>query len=280
MVGELRKGINIISPFSEGALVGARLSLSSGTSLADDLIRSPHGYRIDAVVPKPPWRELSPSEENLLHDTLPLPGQWIKIIKCPEYILRPFAFIKFLSAHCSSKEEIMQINRSVDFLHGVELVKRYLAHGHTLPGSFLEGAGFDVIQPGLVTGTLDSETGRYVGLHVDTWYSAALADRPFSPTRICINLGCETRSFLFVNLPLSTMVAVLAKEDYASPEKFNSRDLIKEFLANFPDYPVIRLKVAPGEAYLAHTENIIHDGSTGEQKHWDITLTIRGNFRP
>ena len=55
--------------------------------------------------------------------------------------------------------------------------------------------------------------------------------------------------------------------------------LVLNFMRCFPDYPVIRLRIAPNEAYIAPTENIIHDGSTLGKMYFDICLTIRGKFK-
>ena len=38
------------------------------------------------------------------------------------------------------------------------------------------------------------------------------------------------------------------------------------------------LAIEPGEAYIAPTENIIHDGSTFFKKHCDIAAVILGHL--
>ncbi len=50
-------------------------------------------------------------------------------------------------------------------------------------------------------------------------------------------------------------------------------------MKRYPDYPVIKVRVAPGEAYIAPTENMIHDGSTVGKQYPDIHLTLFGYFR-
>jgi len=42
----------------------------------------------------------------------------------------------------------------------------------------------------------------------------------------------------------------------------------------------VRLAVAPGEAYIAPTENMIHDGSTLGMRHEDLQVTLRGIIDP
>ena len=56
-------------------------------------------------------------------------------------------------------------------------------------------------------------------------------------------------------------------------------DIRQNFLQKYPEYPVIKLRVAPDEAYIAPTENIIHDGCTFGKKFFDVSLTIRGKIQ-
>jgi len=47
----------------------------------------------------------------------------------------------------------------------------------------------------------------------------------------------------------------------------------------FPDQFVLRLGVAPGEAYIAPTENLIHDASSMWMGDSDLSLTILAQLR-
>jgi hypothetical protein len=46
----------------------------------------------------------------------------------------------------------------------------------------------------------------------------------------------------------------------------------------FPSYPVLRLEIRPGEAYIAPTEIVIHDATTMGKEFTDATFTVLGNF--
>jgi hypothetical protein len=48
----------------------------------------------------------------------------------------------------------------------------------------------------------------------------------------------------------------------------------------YPDYPVTALTIHPGEAYIAATENLIHDGSSMGLTDPDVLFTILGEFTP
>ena len=50
------------------------------------------------------------------------------------------------------------------------------------------------------------------------------------------------------------------------------------FLTKYPNYPVFRIKIEPGEAYIAPTENIIHDGAKLNYET-DFTWTFLGYFQ-
>jgi hypothetical protein len=140
-------------------------------------------------------------------------------------------------------------------------------------GKSFAGIGLCVHPPGLPTVTFDEAREGFIGLHLDSWYDTATPET--SPGRICINLGYESRYFLFSPISVAAMrVAMQAPEnDYSK-----RGDLARAFFRMFPHSPILRLKVDPGEAYIAPTEIISHDGSTDGQTGWDLTLTVRGRF--
>jgi hypothetical protein len=125
--------------------------------------------------------------------------------------------------------------------------------------------------PGLTTVTSDRSSQNYIGLHFDSWDRLPIEERHLSSNRICINLGKEDRYLLFINLSVLT-ISRLIKEHTVNALK-------TAFLQAYPDYPVIKVRVSPGEAYIAPTENMIHDGCSLERNSPDIHLTIRGHFQ-
>jgi hypothetical protein len=46
----------------------------------------------------------------------------------------------------------------------------------------------------------------------------------------------------------------------------------------YPEYPVVKLRIAPREAYIAPTENMIHDGCTVDKNRPDLKLMFLGHF--
>lgn len=130
-----------------------------------------------------------------------------------------------------------------------------------------------VSPPGLPTSTVELD-GLLLGLHVDSWYRMPIETRPTAPNRLCLNLGREPRYFLFWNLPITRMVSLLGTQ----PEAITTRTVTGAFFKRFPDYPVCRLRIDPGEAYIAPTELLAHDARTWERKTFDICATVLGRF--
>jgi hypothetical protein len=142
--------------------------------------------------------------------------------------------------------------------------------------------GYGHTPPGFHTVTFDAAADCFIGLHIDDLDEMPIARRAASTTRLCINLGVDARELLFVNVSAPTMASELARAGGAQVDYFAMRStpLIHAFLRRFPQYPVVRLAVAPGEAYIAPTENMIHDGSTLCMRHEDLQVTLRGIIDP
>jgi hypothetical protein len=143
--------------------------------------------------------------------------------------------------------------------------------------------GMHCTPPGRITTTVD--THRYlpkkphVGLHLDSWENAPLRRRSQSDNRICINIGTETRYFLLINLSLLKIFELLGLSIATDLSRhYRGTRLPAEFMQRFPNYPVIKLALAPNEAYIAPTENMIHDASTLDKQALDRSLTFLGQF--
>src|SRR5262249_15523103 len=129
-------------------------------------------------------------------------GQAISIIRVPSHLLE--AFHKLSAAgEFLLKESLFSIVADLSCQDGVVAISRYLQNndcrGQT--EADLTAGGICLKSSGLTTVTEDPNCGDLLGLHIDDWYNAPLTSRSDAPNRVCINLGCEERSFLF--LPLS-----------------------------------------------------------------------------
>lgn len=271
------RGIQVLEPLPNQSLTGPRISLSAGTCFGDTRPSALGRYSANAIIPRLPWREPSDAENGLLHDGSPFAGEWIRVVSVPDTLLQPFKGLRDAALQNKSEAEIIELSRSIECSTGIGQLLADLELRHAQPR--YNGAGISTKPSGLLTCTINQNTNSYIGLHVDTFYSKDLDKRSASPSRICINLGCEDRSLLFINLPLQMMARLLEEAGCEDPQRHEAgRGLTIAFLTSFPDYPVTRLRIAPGEAYLAPTENMVHDGSTDGSCHVDITLTVLGHF--
>jgi hypothetical protein len=138
--------------------------------------------------------------------------------------------------------------------------------------------GMTVNRPGLPTVSRDpNQQNRFVGLHFDSWDQLPFAERHRSMYRISVNVGQTPRYFLFCEIDVLEMRDRLLTK--FSPESLAGRGVQEKFLRFFPEFPVTRLRVDPGFAYIAQTDMIIHDGSTFGTEGTSIHFTARGRFR-
>ncbi|MBW4621421.1 MAG: hypothetical protein KME17_18935 [Cyanosarcina radialis HA8281-LM2] len=274
-----------------------RILLSSGTTQEIELVDDRLKYRSGAFVPQEPWREPNFTESNLLRmariNSSDRPwglGSDLGVCRFPDRVLAPIeAIIEPLERQFDpTRESYKQLSRSIrshrDYQQAIAAITDYLPHYYLYPHQ-PTNIGVYVGQPGLRTVTtdldssIDSTTRYHIGMHLDSHDLFPLRRRHRSRNRICLNLGREDRFFLFINLPLMEIFKALNLSD---PEDifqhYRGLNLGYEFMKLYPSYPVIKLKVAPGEAYIAPTDNLIHDGCSVGQQSADINLTFLGYF--
>jgi len=144
--------------------------------------------------------------------------------------------------------------------------------------SELHPLGYAVYPPGFKTVTFDARQSRFIGLHIDEIDGLQMDKCSDARLRICINLGSQERHLVFIPVSVNEMARRLS---YSTAELARQRStpFIQAFMHAFPDQFVLRLGVAPGEAYVAPTENLIHDASTMWMSVQDLSLTILAHMR-
>ena len=240
-------------------------------------------YGAGAFVPRLPWRTPNdPQFDKLLSPTDDVrPGLWIQIIRVPDEIFGLFEPARSASTSATD-DRLKQYTRSGECQ---EHIRRTVDYVRTLTWpelTKLERAGVFFKRPGLPT-TTPRDSSELLGLHIDTVYvGVPLQQRKYSPRRICINLGLNDRCLLFLTLGVDQIQQILADNgiDYIEPTGQSTYDFRRAFMANFPHTPVIKVRIRPGEAYLAPTENMIHDGCTVGQRSFDVQFSVCGHFRP
>lgn len=283
----LRQGARISLHGSVTDVTG-RVQLSSGTKCVDYTQALAERYAKGAFIPKGPWRTATKVEL----DRLGLGAAWsadtwsvgtdVAVIRIPSRYVSPFELMLEalgIRERCTPGE-YTSVSRHPEWTSSLEALQQY---AETLACGGSTGAVyFRITDPGQVTVTKDefgASAQALAGLHLDSWDRLPLRHRHRSRSRLCVNLGREARYSLFINLPLMDMFKQLGLRD---PEDIYSdwRGLVlgQRFMRAWSDYPVVRLRIEPGEAYLLPTDNLIHDASTEGNRFPDITLTFLGYF--
>jgi hypothetical protein len=255
------------------------VEVSEGSVAADQTSHASH-YGDDSLVPTPRWRRRPARKKTILTaDAGALLGDWLSVVSVPDHVLAAFKPLRQVCGIGSQRELTAMIRGPEGRIALVDAI-RYATTMTDPDQPEVEGPAINFKIP---SGTPTLTTGRherFTGLHVDSWYQHALADRAGSPNRISINLGPRDRFFLCVNLPVQRLAELLAQQHpYEDGHRDAGFGLPRSFLRRFPDYPVTRIRIRPGEAYLSPTENIIHDGYAPPQGQIDLQFSCRGYFR-
>jgi hypothetical protein len=99
----------------------------------------------------------------------------------------------------------------------------------------------------------------------------SLRHRHLARVRLCINLGAGHRSLLFVPHDIRTV-----SEALAGVAGVHTANIGERFCSRFPTAPVLELEIPPGYAYLAPTENLVHDGHSEKSPEPDLTIAWLG----
>jgi hypothetical protein len=261
----LQTGAKIL--FDNAEESSSRCSLSTGTTLSES-----SRYMNSALVPREPWRPPTRDELTLLVAS----GRDAHRNNCVAIVELDMNITQPLRDFAASKSQFADRIEFQDRLVGAsqnlleELRVRFKCENPIFHG-------LAVHPKGLQTVTIEPKTNQFIGLHVDSWDGFGLTDRDRASNRISVNVGTTPRYFLFVNQTLTTIATALDRSG-AAIQSLTPTEVGRTFMRRFPEYPVVRLQVNPGEAYIAPTENVIHDGSTAESGGTTKHVTLRGAF--
>ena len=258
-----------------------RIDVSSGTMSPTGLDSSTQRYTDWARIPRGPWRKLSEEEINELmaRETESERGK-VQLICAPKALMSRFQKALGDTGKYVTAGAFQVAFNTEEFRSCMEELGRWASQF----GEETKERLVRVNCPGLHTVTRVPVENTFIGMHVDNTYCYALKDRAESPNRLCLNIGMEARYLLFIALPLQIMESMLrevGKSEFNSDmwmEKHVVSPLGMEFMGAFPGYPVLRLRVEPGEGYIAPTENMLHDASTLGMTSWDILTSVFGRF--
>ncbi|MFJ7204493.1 hypothetical protein ACIQWR_13275 [Streptomyces sp. NPDC098789] len=115
-------------------------------------------------------------------------------------------------------------------------------------------------KPGMITTTDNHENGRLLGLHLDNWDKLTYGDKHTARRRLCLNLGPGTRYIILGAIDAQHVSRAVHRMDYAL--RYPHTDDFRVYVADGRPLPVFRIRLAPGEGYVAPTEYLLHDGSS------------------
>ncbi|WP_316520659.1 hypothetical protein [Kitasatospora brasiliensis] len=112
---------------------------------------------------------------------------------------------------------------------------------------------------GDLTVTVNPASGRRLGIHLDNWDRLPYAHRRLSRRRLCFNAGPGSRYLLVGDTDAPTICQRLSRD---GPAHYPHTDDIRAYVHAGHPLRCLRLRLDPGEGYLAPTELLPHDGST------------------
>jgi hypothetical protein len=259
-----------------------RIEISSGTVAASPLDGD---YEEGAVVPTLDWRDPTRRESTVL---LEPDGDCraqasIAIVAPTPESIAPFREFRQV-IWSATLDDVLSYVAQRRFAEAIKTCAQSLEAQFGVGGCDDSGevlGGIRVNAVNLRTVTVDATTGKRIGMHVDSDSHLPLTQRYLAPHRICVNLGSEPRYLLFVNLSIGQLIAS-ALQSMDGDRSFEMLDRTgsgtnvgRTFMRSLPEYPVVRLRVYPGEAYIAPTENMIHDDSSVGMREPDVSLSLR-----
>jgi hypothetical protein len=132
-------------------------------------------------------------------------------------------------------------------------------------------------EAGLASVAYDGACNAHVGLHFDHYDRLPSDRRHTARNRLVLNLGTGPRHLVFVNLPLMRIRRGLGTP-WDAPVGNWSAYLLHGLVTVRPDYPAVRLRLDPGDVYIAPTDHLVHDASTELGSAPDVSLHFIGRF--
>ncbi len=264
-------GINLFTNLAPAALQD-RLRLSAGTRPARARDSRTLAFRPGAFVPAGPWRA---PDGTGISGFCEQDGAWdaarsVCVLRLPPRRRRELARLGLATAsHDRLKRD--------DFLAETAAACLGIMADFVTCGPATRCHGVGVNRPGMLTTSIDYRIDRLVGLHVDHWDGLPLTQRARAGNRLAINVGTSPY-YIFMLAP--TLGDMARMTGAALEDATDLNRLPGDFLAAHPALPVCRIRILPGDVYVAPTDNIIHDGSTRGGRVESRQIVFRGHIDP
>ncbi|KJS61965.1 hypothetical protein [Streptomyces rubellomurinus] len=120
------------------------------------------------------------------------------------------------------------------------------------------------------------ETGLRPGLHIDSYQNLPYLERDTSRRRLCVNLGPGERYLLLATINIKSICRTL--HDHYETHYPHTDDL-RQFLAGGRRrLGVLRIRIEPGEGWIAPTAMLPYDESTEDQELPSATASWLGTW--
>jgi hypothetical protein len=261
-----------------GASPTLRARLESRVSVCEGVRIFESGNRW-ITLPTDVWRPASREERECLqfcYEGEPDPSRAIGLFEMtPDALARSVAFLEWYFAAPARQLPECQIK--------VEQIK--------LLESIYAGPDADDVFMGVAsapanrsTVAMHRDTGEPVGLHIDNYDGLPVRKRADARNRICVNVGSQSRYLLFLPLQTDFLLSRVELHPQATAQQRklaseDHRELVHQYFRLHPHSRIYRIEMAPGEGYVAPTENIVHEGSTLGTGARDYSMVWLGRFR-
>ncbi|WP_033255525.1 hypothetical protein [Kitasatospora phosalacinea] len=141
----------------------------------------------------------------------------------------------------------------VELVYAADIDPRLLAAPH------VTALGRTVSPPDAATTTTNHTDGRRIGIHLDNWDKLDYQHKADGRRRLCLNLGPGTRYLLVCDTDIQEICRTV-RPDYATC--YPHTDDLRAYIATGFPLTCLRIRLDPGDGYLAPTELLPHDGST------------------
>lgn len=267
-MGTLRTGVKIFrGPLVTADEGAAGVWLSAGSEVVSERRAAEAGYLPGSVVPISAWRAPDADERERLmckEREEVREGRTVIVVRMPAQVMEPLRQLD--APHLTADERAALGARAVEQLTPFFESREELQ----VPGLRVQAGGLRT-----ATACAFPEGLAFIGLHVDRWHAGAYGCRAHA--QLSINLAPRDRFLVFLNLPVDELAQDF--RDPAGDPACGWLTIPREFAQRHARYPLVRVRIRPGEAYIAPTENLVHDVSLEGSPLDDVSFTVRGRCR-
>lgn len=236
-------------------------------------------YCQPSFVPSEYWKEVPKEQVSITNISSAKPGHTIMVFPFSAAIFNSFDEIR-ISARVKQNSywDILQW-RNTPQAKSAAVALHALAKKFCYPNDdSLQSIGVNIYDRELPTITTDPGLYKRLGLHTDIFDTHQGIPSPTKYSRVLFNLSDHDHWFSYIDMSIQELESWY-KQQKTGIKYPSSHDCAMHLLHTQTNIPIYAFRVRPGEAYIAPTENCIHDGVIMDDKGgWIVTLAIRGNF--